>query len=87
MDGKKRNIRKKSMRTFSKKIVIWALWYTSLTTILYSAIYIIRGNASIELIGLTGTVVTGVIVSYFYKAKAENVSKIETSYAGEEESS
>ncbi|MEI6680537.1 MAG: hypothetical protein WCL21_18155 [Mariniphaga sp.] len=61
---------------FSKKIVVWAIVYTSLTTVLWTAIYIILGDVSGELIGLTGAVITGVIVSYSAKAGAENYIKI-----------
>jgi hypothetical protein len=61
---------------FSKKIVVWAIVYTSFTTILWTAIYIILGDVSGELIGLTGAVITGVIVSYSAKAGAENYIKI-----------
>ena len=61
---------------FSKKIVVWAIVYTSLTTVLWTAIYLNRGDVSGELVGLTGAVITGVIVSYSAKAGAENYIKI-----------
>lgn len=61
---------------FSKKIVVWAIVYTSLTTVLWTVIYLIQSDVSVELIGLTGAVITGVIVSYSAKAGAENYIKI-----------
>lgn len=61
---------------FSKKIVVWAIVYTSLTTILWTVIYLIRGDVSMELVRLTGAVIAGVIVSYSAKAGVENYIKI-----------
>jgi hypothetical protein len=61
---------------FSKIIAVWAMVYTSLTTVFWAVVYLVRGNVSGELIGLTGAVITGVIVSYSAKAGAENYIKI-----------
>lgn len=61
---------------FSKKIVIWALWYTSISTILWTVVYLIKGDVSMELVGLTGAVITGVVVTYSSKAGVENYQKI-----------
>lgn len=72
--------------SFSKKIVIWAIWYTSLTSVLWTIVYLVKDKVSVELVGLTGAVITGVIVSYSAKAGVENYQKIKTSNKESEES-
>ena len=62
--------------SFSKKIVVWAIWYTTVSTLLWTGVYLLRGDVSVELVGLTGAVITGVIVSYSAKAGVENYQKI-----------
>ncbi len=61
---------------FSKIIVKWATYFTTLVTVLITIGYYITGNIPEEIITLCGTVTTGVILSYSTKAGAENIQKI-----------
>lgn len=61
---------------FSKEIVKWATWFTTLVTVLVTIGYYITGKMPTEVVTLTGSVTTGVIVAYCAKAGAENVQKI-----------
>lgn len=69
---------------FSKKIVVWAIVYVTVATILWTGIYLLKGKVSTELVGLAGAVITGVIVSYSAKAGVENYQKIKTNNESEE---
>ena len=71
--------------SFSKKIVVWAIWYATISTLLWTGVYLIKGDVSMELVGLTGAVITGVIVSYSAKAGVENYQKIKTTNNEREE--
>ena len=61
---------------FSKKIILWAMRFTSMMTALITVLYYATGRMPEEIVALLGTVMTGVVISYAAKAGAENVQKI-----------
>ena len=61
---------------FSKKIVVWALIYTTVFSLADRVLAYCNKEVSGELIGLTAIVISGVIISYMNKAGKENMKKI-----------
>lgn len=75
---------KKINREFSKNIVIWAIWVTTLYIIAgMIEYYIFLRDVSDAITSLITIIVTGVIVSYAAKAGVENYSKIKNADCAE----
>lgn len=69
---------------FSKIIVVWAMIFTTFFTAVLTFGYFWKGHISGELVGLVGTVITGVIVSYAAKSGVENYQKIRGAWKKDE---
>lgn len=70
--------------SFGKFIVLWGMKYVSITTAGFFILILMEKPIPGEMIALTGTVATVIVASYAYKAKAENVAKIESIIPQEE---
>lgn len=70
--------RKVWANTYSKRIVQWGIWYANITTLGYFILLVSNHDVPTELIALTGTTISVIVASYAYKAKGENIAKIES---------